>query len=219
MFDSLYRLLNSFLLSPDHRPQSPQNHVFPKAGHILTLPVLAQVGLVLSETVSFDDYRLLYHRTVPASTTLVSTHSQDLSTLIQTIKTQPEVSLLLVRGSSDAKDTVTFAVYFSNFPTPCSDETVTNRENGCEGSLIFQLEPVYDVYRARPHKKAWAVSADGFWFGEPGAGVALGLTDGLQHGRFLHQVDSNGAYEANPRKGLFEVGFTVHEIEVWGENM
>lgn len=110
----------------------------------------------------------------------------------------------------------------------------TNKEAiGGSGTLLFQLEPVHEVFRASTISKDYATcSGSGITFGcsPPRAksvsglpsqltlgAVSLILDDSLEFGVFTHDSEGGGSFHASQtRKNNWQDRFEIESLEVWG---
>ncbi|KAL2134316.1 hypothetical protein VTI74DRAFT_513 [Chaetomium olivicolor] len=139
-------------------------------------------------------------------------------------------------GSGPKGDTLTFGVYLSQ---PWKH---THRECfGTEDTLLFQLQPVHDVFRASTVNKDYAsftkptasTPLGGISFGCPPpqssqayrrstimslGPVSLALESSFEYGCFTHNYTSQGgAFQTSvARKFDFQDRFEISSIEVWG---
>ena len=107
-------------------------------------------------------------------------------------------------------------------------EAIGDRE-----TLLFQLEPIHEVFRASTISRDYATFAkSGVSFGCPPARskpisglsshVALGpvslmLDDSLEYGVFNHDVTGGGSFHTSPsRKYSWQDRFEIQSLEVWG---
>jgi hypothetical protein len=131
---------------------------------------------------------------------------------------------------SDASNRVVFGVYLE-VPWKASSRDCF----GNDKSLLFQLEPVHEVFRGSTVDTNYAhfhkSSSGGISFGctpprqsnlaashllSPGP-VSLMLDDSLEFGVFTHDADGGGSYHAsNVRRQNWQTKFEIDSIEVWG---
>ena len=140
------------------------------------------------------------------------------------------------RGSSGEAERLTFGVYV---PEPWK---LTHRECfGGEETILFQLEPIHDVFRASSLNKDYvsftrpsaSTSHAGISFGCPPpklsqtyrrsgmipvGPVSLMLDDSFEFGCFTHDyASSGGAFQTSViREFNFQERFEIESVEVWG---
>lgn len=112
-------------------------------------------------------------------------------------------------------------------------ETYYKGAIGGTDSLLFQLSPIHEVFRASTISRDYAtLTKSGIGFGNPPARskpisgldahtalgpVSLFLDEGLEYGVFTH--DSNGGGSFHPsqtRKADWQDRFAIESLEVWG---
>jgi hypothetical protein len=193
---------------------APNCSLLSQPGIILTRPVLSELGFLLSETISFDELHLHY-QSIPSALT----NDDRVSEMITAIKNSSESSLVLFSGKS--LSTGGPVVFGGFFPSPVQDEKeiLNPEQNYWERSLLFQLAPIYDVFRSRVGQPAWNQTGQEGWFGENGKGVTVGLIDGLRKAKVSHIGEGeDGTYEATKWRGNWELQIEIEHVEIWGEN-
>jgi hypothetical protein len=114
--------------------------------------------LFLSEAVAFDDMRMIHQYMPQAALSNSSTVTKDTTVsdmVIAALTTSSDSSLLLISGKvSSTGEEVVFGAFF---PSPTQDETEIRAPESpaWERNLLFQLSPVFDVFRGYAGKSAW----------------------------------------------------------------
>lgn len=270
MFDGLTPLFEHFLFSKNldlnrHKGEPPAvqppvevvQPLLQEAGSIMNLDTLSQLSFFIPGTSLFRRLRLLYSGEVDGfsmgsfeskvfnwrAPTLLLVRGNRLPGGDSHRSTGPESSFLstlpprrLPPGGSDGNDTLTFGLYLGQ---PWRH---THRECfGGDDTLLFQLEPVHDVFRASTMnrdyvsytKPSTATSHAGINIGCPppqptqtyrrASTIALGpvslvLDDSFEFGCFTHDFTSKGGSFLNSaaRQVDFQEHFEIVSLEVWG---
>lgn len=270
MFDGLTPLFEHFLFSKNldlnrHKGETPAvqppvevvQPLLQETGSILNLDVLSQLSFFIPGTSLFRRLRLLYSGEVDGfsmgsfeskvfnwrAPTLLLVRGNRLPGGDSHRSTGPELSFLstlpprrLPPGGPDDNDALTFGLYLGQ---PWKH---THRECfGGDDTLLFQLEPVHDVFRASTMnrdyvsytKPSTATSHAGINVGCPppqptqtyrrASTIALGpvslvLDDSFEFGCFTHDFTSKGGSFLNSaaRQVDFQEHFEIVSLEVWG---
>lgn len=180
-----------------------------KPGHIATRPILSQLGMILSGTVTFDKIQLHKYYNVTESTT--SINAAILAEQIAATQTAavPDPVILLISGKlTQTGERAVFGYHLTWFnsgdPDPC---------------LLFQLSPVHDVFRGdNAGRPGWKIDSDeNLVFGERSNGVALVLGKDCKRAMVSHHVSGKGMYGATTWRGDWQADMQVEEIEMWIE--
>lgn len=270
MFDGLTPLFEHFLFSKNldlnrHKGETPAAQppvevvqpLLQETGSIMNLDTLSQLSFFIPGTSLLRRLRLLYSGEVDGfsmgsfeskvfnwrAPTLLLVRGNRLPGGDSHRSTGPESSFLstlpprrLPPGGSDDSDTLTFGIYLGQ---PWKH---THRECfGGDDTLLFQLEPVHDVFRASTMnrdyvsytKPSTATSHAGINVGCPppqptqtyrrASTIALGpvslvLDDSFEFGCFTHDFTSKGGSFMNSaaRQVDFQEHFEIVSLEVWG---
>lgn len=270
MFDGLTPLFEHFLFSKNldlnrHKGETPAvqppvevvQPLLQETGSIMNLDVLSQLSFFIPGTSLFRRLRLLYSGEVDGfsmgsfeskvfnwrAPTLLLVRGNRLPGGDSHRFTGPESSFLstlpprrLPPGGPDDNDALTFGLYLGQ---PWKH---THRECfGGDDTLLFQLEPVHDVFRASTMnrdyvsytKPSTATSHAGINVGCPppqptqtyrrASTIALGpvslvLDDSFEFGCFTHDFTSKGGSFLNSaaRQVDFQEHFEIVSLEVWG---
>ncbi|KAK3291816.1 TLD-domain-containing protein [Chaetomium fimeti] len=244
---------------PANPPQEPVQPLLENTGSIMNLNVLSQISFFIPGSSLFRRLRLLYsgdedgfsmgsfeskvfNWRAPTILLVSGTrlpdealheHSGPASAFLSTL---PSQRFPPGNKSGGKHQRLTFGVYL--------DQTWkhTHRECfGSEDSIMFQLEPVHDVFRASTMNKDYAsftkpsgsAPLGGISFGCPPpqptqayrrsnimslGPVSLALEDSFEFGCFTHNYTSQGgAFQTSvARKFDFQERFEISSIEVWG---
>ena len=103
---------------------------------------------------------------------------------------------------------------------PVSWNGTQDTDFGSHDSLLFQLSPIHDVFRATKQRSQYSSfpATGGLLFGGI-QGVRLSLDETLKEGVFTHEVSDQGSYENSfgVREHLqWEEAFRIEALEVWG---
>jgi hypothetical protein len=244
---------------PAKPPPEPVQPLLENTGSIMNLSILSQISFFIPGPSLFRRLRLLYsgdedgfsmgsfeskvfNWRAPTILLMSGTrlpaealhdHSGPASTFLSTL---PSQRFPPGNRSDDEHERVTFGVYLSQ------TWKHTHRECfGNEDSVLFQLEPVHDVFRASTVNKDYAsftkpsgsAPLGGVSFGCPPpqptqayrrsnimslGPVSLALEDSFEFGCFTHNYTSQGgAFQTSvERKFDFQERFEISSIEVWG---
>ncbi|KAK1826237.1 restriction of telomere capping protein 5 [Podospora conica] len=270
MFDGFAPLFEHFLFSKNlnlnrHRGETPAvqppvevvQPLLQESGSIMNLDVLSQLSFFIPGTSLFRRLRLLYSGEVDGfsmgsfeskvfnwrAPTLLLVRGNRLPVSDSHRSTGPESSFLSTLpprrfrpGGSDDNDTLTFGLYLGQ---PWKH---THRECfGGDDTLLFQLEPVHDVFRASTmnrdyvsyNKPSTSTGHAGINVGCPppqptktyrrASTIALGpvslvLDGSFEFGCFTHDFTSKGGSFLNSaaRQVDFQEHFEIVSLEVWG---
>ncbi|KAK0610403.1 TLD-domain-containing protein [Bombardia bombarda] len=217
---------------PDPLSKIPQP-LLQDTGSIMSLNLLSQLSFFIPGTSLFRRTRLLYSG---------DDDGFSMGSFETKVFNWRAPTILLVRGtrlqdhrSTGAESSFLATLPPKRFPNGSSGDRVTfgayisqpwkhtHRECfGSEDTLLFQLEPVHDVFRAS------AVNKDYVTFVKPSAAVAAGHAGislgcpppqpSFEFGCFTHDYTSRGgAFQTSmARRFNFQDRFEVTSLEVWG---
>ena len=233
---------------PLAEPDAPLEPLISQDGEILDLNVLSQLAFFLKGSNVFRRLRLLYQGTDAGFS---------MGSMEQKVFNWRAPSILLVSGtrlSSEPHGTSERAFAGSlppkRFPDGSSGNSTTGRlvfgayidvpwrhtwkeAIGGPDSLLFQLEPVHEVFRASTISREYATfTKSGISFGcppprtRPISGlpqhanlgpVSLLLDSSLEYGVFNHDSTGGGSFHASQvRRTNWQDRFEVESLEVWG---
>ncbi|RDL33726.1 uncharacterized protein BP5553_08094 [Venustampulla echinocandica] len=220
LFFSLYRLYESLVRTSDddsvnkyvaYPPQSVPS------GHILNLVTISQILFTIDSTVAFDNPRLIYQYDDCQAASDVPTVSEVHDAIKFSPKESWDFRLLLVSGKSTSNgETVVFGAFLQGLGE--EEKIIPRQEDHLEGSLLFQLAPIHDVFRSNIGKKAWTVGSDNeLCFGEKGQGFSMRFVDGLKRLNVIHKVGvhEESIYQATEWRGSWEMEVEIDKVEVW----
>ena len=232
----------------DSSLQSASEPLLQREGDILTLNVLSQLSFFLRPNDLFRRLRLLYSG---------DDAGFSINSISQKVLNWRAPSILLVAGrrlASDdfssrergfveslppqklppgasgntSDDRVVFGLYL-NVPWKQTHKDAI----GNDQTLLFQLEPLHDVFRASSLNRDYVtLSRSGIGVGIPPSKksavsssqthIALGpvslfLDENLEFGVFTHEVSGGGAFgTSRTRKSDWQDKFEIDSLEVWG---
>ncbi|PYH43527.1 uncharacterized protein BP01DRAFT_100140 [Aspergillus saccharolyticus JOP 1030-1] len=199
------------LLAPLYQPADDRKDILdqlPSPSNIVTRPVLAQMGMLLAETVAFDS--LLLRGAYTHTTNSAATSAEALTAFL---RDDEELTVVLIAGRCmRSRQKVVFG-----FHLPWA-----GLEGAAASCLLFQLHPVQDVFPGstaeipRPGYRFDAREGT-LVFGEDGKGVQLVLEKDLKRMSVRHVVSTKGGYQAREWRGNWTMEVEVHEIEIWDE--
>ena len=217
-------------------------------GEILDLNVLSQLSFFLKGSTIFRRLRSLYTGAEAGFS---------MGSVEQKVFNWRAPTILLVSGTrlSPEPEGTTERAFANSLPTKCfPNSSKGNSENdrvvfgayldvpwrntqkdsiGGSNSLLFQLEPLHEVFRASTISTDYATfTQNGIAFGNPpprsrsasgltsrtelGA-VSLMLDPSLEYGVFNHDSAGGGSfYPSRSRKGDWQDRFEVESLEMWG---
>ena len=229
-------------------PEAPLEPPIPQEGEILDLNVLSQLAFFIKGNKIFHGLRLLYQG---------ANAGFSMGSMEQKILNWQAPSILLVAGTrlpSEPRGTSERAFADSlpqqRFPNGSSGNSTTGRVvfgayldvpwkhtykeaiGGAE-SLLFQLEPMHEVFRASTISKDYAnFTRSGINFGcppprtRPVSGlsskaelgpVSLLLDSSLEFGVFNHDSTGGGSFHASQvHRSDWQDRFEIESLEVWG---
>lgn len=229
-------------------PETPLEPLLPQEGEILDLAVLSQLSFFLKGSNLFRRLRPLY---------LGGDAGFSIGSFEQKVLNWRAPSVLLVAGtrlSSDPENSSerTFAEKLppKRFPDGASGNNTKGRvvfgayldvpwkqtykeAIGGADTLLFQLEPIHEVFRASTISHDYAtLTKSGVAFGNPPARarpvsglsshIALGpvsllLDESLEFGVFTHDNTGGGSFHpSQTRKSDWQDRFEIESLEVWG---
>lgn len=233
--------------SPPPLPSPPLEPLLPPESEILSPPLLSQLSFFLPGSTLFHRLRLLYSG---------GTAGFSLGAFSQKVLNWHAPSILLVTGtrlpphpahsrhrafadtlppkrfpdSPPGNSTTNRVLYGAYLPLPWNPTPKAPLTH--PATLLFQLEPLHDVFPARPLATDHATLAkSGIAFGsplpaKPVAGrpahtplgpVSLALNDALEYGVFTHDGAGGGAFRGSKvRTASWQDRFEIESLEVWG---
>jgi hypothetical protein len=210
IFDSLFRteatVVNNYEAFP---PQSLPSDC------LLTRGTISQLLFTLGSTIAFDNPRLIYQRDIqPLTPDTPPLEPEFYNAIKLPPNEQFDFRLVLVSGKHASHDRpLTFGAFIKGLTS--NEDIVKQQHDDWERSLLFQLAPIYDIFRSNVGKKAWTCSKDAeLWFGEQGAGFAMGLINGGRRLSVLHK-GSKGVYQTTAWRGDWELNVEIERVEVW----
>ena len=233
--------------APSMQPADVKEPLLPSEGEILTLTALSQLSFFMKSDV-------LFHRLHPLYSGNQSGFS--INSISQKILNWRAPTIILVAGTH-ISDTPTggrernFADSLPPKRFPDGNKGNSNSSRvvfgaylevpwrtthkeaiGDTNTLLFQLEPLHEVFRASSINRDYAtLSKDGMGFGVPAAKksvagldnhvvlgpVSLYLDENLEFGAFTHDGAGGGAFAtSNVRRGDWQDRFEIESLEVWG---
>ena len=243
-----HRSPSSTLVSspPQPSPLSPSEPLLHLEGDILNLNLLSQLSFFVNPTDIFRRLRLLYSGAdagfsinsisqkvlnwrAPSILLVSGTRlSLDLSSREQAfLSTLPPKKLPSGTKGDNTDNRVVFGIYL-NVPW----RTTHKDALGDTSTLLFQLEPVHEIFRASSLNRDYITfTKSGIGAGCPppkksiagmeshtalGA-VSLYLDENLEFGAFTHEVAGGGAFgTSKTRKTDWQDKFEIEAVEVWG---
>ncbi|KAI9879717.1 MAG: Restriction of telomere capping protein 5 [Pleopsidium flavum] len=233
---------------PQQTPNLPLEPLLPREGEILDLNILSQLSFFIKGTTIFRRLRPLY---------LGGEAGFSIGSFEQKVLNWRAPSILLVSGTkishtpSDGRERafadklppkrfpdgakgnsgngrLTFGVYL-NVPWKQTNKAAM----GDSETLLFQLEPIHEVFRASSLSTDYATfTKSGINFGSPppkpkpvsglSSHIALGpvslmLDDSLEFGVFTHDSAGGGSFHASQsRQSDWQDRFEIGSLEVWG---
>ncbi len=222
--------------------------LLPKEGEILNLNVLSQLSFFLKGNSIFRQLRLLYAG---------GDAGFSIGSIEQKVLNWRAPSILLVAGTrlpsipqGSQERAFAEALPPKRFPDGASGKSSSGRvvfgayldvpwkqthkeAIGGTRMLLFQLEPIHEVFRASTISKDYLTfTRSGISFGSPPAPskpisglsshVALGpvslmLNESLEYGVFTHDSTGGGSFhQSRSRKHDWQDRFEVESLEVWG---
>ncbi len=228
--------------------EEPLEPLLPQEGEILDLNVLSQLAFFLKGTTIFRRLRPLY---------LGADAGFSMGSIEQKVFDWKAPTILLVAGTRLPPEPVCAAERaFADLlpPKRFPDGATGNNKNGRvvygiyldvpwkhtykeaigkSDTIMFQLEPIHDVFRASSLSTDYATfTKHGIAFGCPpprarpvsglsnhanlGA-VSLMLDHSLEYGVFTHDSNGGGSYHSSQsRKADWQDRFEISDIEIWG---
>lgn len=234
--------------SPALVVDTPLEPLLPREGEILDLDVLSQLSFFLKGSNLFRRLRPLY---------LGGDAGFSIGSFEQKVLNWRAPSILLVAGtrlptSPQSSSERAFADKLppKRFPDGASGNSTNNRvvfgayldapwkqthkeAMGGSDCLLFQLEPIHEVFRASTISRDYATfNRSGVAFGNPPAPtkpvsglsshtslgpVSLMLDESLEFGVFTHDSTGGGSfYPSQTRKSDWQDRFEIESLEVWG---
>ena len=228
-------------------PDAPLEPLLPREGEILTIDVLSQLAFFLKGSNVFRRLRPLYlggdagfsigsfeqkvlNWRAPSILLVVGTRlppsPRNASERSFADKLPPKRMPDGVSGNKDSR--VVFGAYLDVPWKQTHKEAIGN-----EQTLLFQLEPVHEVFRASTLSRDYAIlSKSGIAFGNPPprakslsglsshfslGPVSLMLDDSLEFGVFTHDSTGGGSFHpSHTRKSDWQDRFEIESLEVWG---
>ena len=226
----------------------PLEPLLRQEGEILDLNILSQLSFFLRGNTIFRRLRALY---------LGADAGFSMGSIEQKVFNWRAPTILLVSGTRltsepDGSTERAFvdALPRKRFPDSAPGNSKTNRvvygsyldvpwknthkeSIGGSNSLLFQLEPIHEVFRASTVNKDYATfTKDGLAFGNPpprrksvsgldqhaelGA-VSLTLDPSLEYGVFNHDSAGGGSfYPSSSRRTEWQDRFEIESLEIWG---
>ena len=225
-------------------PLSPTEPLLPSEGEILNMNTLSQLSFFIKSTDLFRRLRLLYSG---------NDAGFSINSIQQKVLNWRAPSILLVSGTrlQATANRRAFAETLpaSRFPSSSTGNSMegrvvfgaylnvpwkqTHREAiGDDRTLLFQLEPVHEVFRASTLNRDYVTfTKSGIGLGVPPPKKAVGgfhsyivlgavsllLDENLEFGVFTHEASGGGAFgTSRTRKGDWQDRFEIESLEVWG---
>ena len=212
LFDALYTVFFNLLRQPETLPDLKQ--VIPEPGKILTLPKLTQLASVLECDFSWNDFCPLYQYNPDDNTNTASS-------LAEAISVSGDYPILfLVSGKVSLENTTEDAVFGALIANTTHDGTGIQPKPQVDqnSTLLFQLNPVHDIFRGSVGRAGWSVAKGELCFGERDCGVALVFAKDLKEVAVMHSLDGNekAVYEPSEWRGTWSTQVEVKTIEIWG---
>ena len=259
---SRHRSPSSTSLDPSPQPSHPWSPLpleplLQAEGEILTLEILSQLSFFLKSTDLFRRLRLLY---------LGAEAGFSINSISQKVLNWQAPSILLVSGTrlppspqdlSSRQQAFVDTLPPKKLPQSSKGDTSNNDNRlifglyldvpwkqthkeaiGTDRTLLFQLEPVHEVFRASTLNRDYVTfSRSGLGVGCPvprrsrassvsgsldSSRAALGpvslfLDENLEFGVFTHEMSGGGAFgTSKTRKADWQDKFEIDAIEVWG---
>ena len=240
------------LLSPDPNPaqvpETPLEPLLPREGEILNFAVLSQLSFFLKGSNIFRRLRPLY---------LGGDAGFSIGSFEQKVLNWRAPSILLVAGTrlstspeNSSERAFSEKLPPKRFPDGSPGNTTKGRvvfgayldvpwrqtykeAIGSSETLLFQLEPVHEVFRASTISRDYATfNKSGVAFGNPptrakpvsglSSHVALGpvsllLDESLEFGVFTHDSTGGGSFHpSQTRNSDWQDRFEIESLEVWG---
>jgi len=227
------------------QPETPIEPLLPREGEVLDLNILSQLSFFLKGNSLFRRLRPLY---------LGGDAGFSIGSFEQKVFNWRAPSILLVAGTRLAQPQGSSQRAFTDtlppkrFPDGAAGDSnnvlfgayldvpwkETHKEAiGGTETLLFQLEPTHEVFRASNISRDYAtVTKSGIGFGNPPARskpvsgldehvvlgpVSLLLDEALEFGVFTHDSHGGGSFHSSPtRKTDWQDRFEIDSLEVWG---
>ena len=235
-------------LHPTKTPEPALEPLIPREGEILDLDVLSQLSFFLKGSNLFRRLRPLY---------LGGDAGFSIGSLEQKVLNWRAPSILLVAGTrlSPSPQSSSERAFAEKLPPKrFQDGAPGNSTNGRvvfgayldapwkqtykeaiggSDSLLFQLQPIHEVYHASTLSRDYATfTKSGVGFGNPPARpkpvsglsshtmlgpISLMLDESLEFGVFTHDSTGGGSfYPSQTRKSDWQDRFEIESLEVWG---
>jgi hypothetical protein len=174
---------------------------------------LTQLSFILDSTATFDDTPLLFQFNGGDSKS-VGDAKLNIDNALSSISIDCDFRVVLISGNqSSTRESFTFGTFVQGLSD--NAQIVDCQDKNLERILLFQLGPIYDIFRSNIGSKAWTVT-DGVCFSEPNAGFSMKLGNGLNKLYVYHRTASEGVYQSTKWRGTWELVLDIDRVEIRG---